>query len=195
VIGLVVLVGACGRASSAPAAPAPATTQASDSPSAETLAAYDRYRRPDLIVLGLQLAPGQSVADVGAGRGYLTRRLADAVGARGRVVATDIDAAALAAIPRGAPVETRQVRADEPGLEAGAYDAILLAQVDQYLADRVDYLRRLSRALKPRGRIAVTNRLTYREPLLRAAADAGLRVVDERNDLPAHFFVRLENTR
>ena len=135
------------------------------------------------------------MADVGAGRGFLTTRLAAAVGAGGHVVATDIDGVALAAIPRTANLETRVVQAGDPGLEPGAYDRILVAEVDHYLADRTDYLRRLGRALKPGGFIAVTNRLSYRVPLVAAAAAAGLRVTDLSPAPPVHFFVKLEPTR
>jgi len=155
-------------------------------------AQYERYRAPSTILAGLELAPGLRVADVGAGRGYLTTRLAAAVGPSGRVVATDIDAAALAAIPRSANVETRVVRAEDPGLEAGAYDRILVAEVDHYLGDRADYLRRLSRALKPGGFIAVTNRLPYRDPLVAAAAAAGLRVSNLAPAPPVHFYVKVQ---
>ena len=155
-------------------------------------AQYERYRAPAVIVAGLALAPGQRVADVGAGRGYLTTRLAAAVGPSGRVVATDIDGAALAAIPRAANVETRVVRADDPGLEAGAYDRILVSEVDHYLGDRADYLRRLSRALKPGGFTAVANRLPYREPLLAAVAAAGLHASNLAPAPPVHFYVKVE---
>lgn len=155
-------------------------------------AAYAQYRQPDKIIAGLQLAPGMRVADVGAGRGFLTLRIADAVGAGGHVVATDIDAAALATIARRDGVETRVVAADEPGLEAGAYDRILVAEVDHYLADRAAWLGKLARALKPGGFIAVTNRVTHRAALVAAAETAGLRVRDVPLGLPAHFFVRLE---
>jgi SAM-dependent methyltransferase len=165
-------------------------------PSAGAVAAFDRYRRPDLLIEALALPPGAKVADVGAGRGYLTHRLAAAVGPRGRVVSTDIDGEALSQIgaaARGeAPIETRLVRADDPGLERGAYDRVLLSEVDHLLGDRVDYLRRLARALAPGGRIAVTNRRLYRAPLVDAAARAGLRIAGERSDLPAHFVVLLE---
>ena len=156
---------------------------------------YERYRQPDKIVAGLALAPGQRVADDGAGRGFLTTRLAAAVGPRGHVVATDIDGAALAAIPRDGAIETRVVRAEDPGLEAGAYDRILVAEVDHYLADRTDYLRRLGRALKPGGFIAVENRLPYRAPLVAAATAAGLRVTEIAPAPPIHFFVKLEPAR
>jgi cyclopropane fatty-acyl-phospholipid synthase-like methyltransferase len=158
-------------------------------------AEYERYRQPQQIVSGLALAPGQRVADVGAGRGFLTTRLAAAVGASGHVVATDIDGAALAAIPPGATVETRVVAAGDPGLEAGVYDRILVAEVDHYLGDRTDYLRRLARALKPGGFIAVENRLPYRAALVAAATAAGLRATDLVPAPPAHFFVKLEPTR
>jgi cyclopropane fatty-acyl-phospholipid synthase-like methyltransferase len=154
--------------------------------------AYEQYRQPAKIVAALQLAPGMRVADVGAGRGFLTGRIADAVGAGGHVVATDIDATALAAIARRGGIETRVVRADEPGLEAGAYDRILVAEVDHYLPDRAAYFGKLMRALKPGGFIAVTNRVTYRDAVATAAAAAGLRVTEVAANLPAHFFVRLE---
>ena len=156
------------------------------------VAQYEAYRQPQKIVAALALAPGMRVADVGAGRGFLTTRLAAAVGARGRVVATDIDGAALAAIAPAPAIETRVVRADDPGLERAAYDRILLAEVDQYLPDRAAYLSRLSRALAPGGFIAVSNRMVYRAPLAAAAARAGLRVTDVPLALPAHFFVKLE---
>jgi predicted methyltransferase len=166
---------------------------------ARAQAAYDRYRRPEVLVAALGLHPGEVVADVGAGRGYLTHRLAAAVGERGRVVATDIDADALAHIGRAqpgeAPIEVRRVAPDDPGLERGHYDLILLSQVDHLLADRTDYLVRLARALDGHGRIAVTNRRLYRAPLVAAARKAGLPIVDERNDLVTHFLVLLEAPR
>jgi len=157
-------------------------------------AQYEQYRQPQKVIAGLALAPGMRVADVGAGRGFLTTRIAAAVGARGHVVATDIDGRALAAIAPAPAIETRVVRADDPGLERGAYDRILVAEVDQYLPDRAGYLARLARALAPGGFIAVSNRMPYRAPLLAAAARAGLRATELPLGLPAHFFVKLEPT-
>lgn len=155
-------------------------------------AQYEAYRQPAKIVASLALRPGMRVADVGAGRGFLTGRIAAAVGERGHVVAVDVDAAALAAIPKQAGVETRQVPADQPGLEPHAYNRILLAEVDHLLPDRVAYLTKLARALAPDGFIAVSNRMVYRQPLLAAAAAAGLRATELPVGLPLHFFVRLE---
>jgi predicted methyltransferase len=155
-------------------------------------AQYDTYRQPAKIVASLSLRPGMRVADVGAGRGFFTTRLAGAVGARGHVVAVDVDAAALAAIPPSPIVETRRTAADDPQLESHRYNRILVAEVDHLLPDRVAYLRKLAQALTPDGFIAVCNRMLYRRPLLAAAEAAGLRATEVPLGLPAQFFIRLE---
>jgi len=161
-----------------------------------TLPNQDRYRRPDLLVAALHVGAGAVVADVGAGAGYLTHRLAARVGPTGRVVATDLDAAQLARIgpagPGEAPIVTRTVSATEPGLEVGAYDLVLLSEVDHLLADRAAYLRKLVPALKRgTGRIAVSNRRAHRAALLEAVARAGLTVKAEYQGLPAHFLIEV----
>jgi ubiquinone/menaquinone biosynthesis C-methylase UbiE len=153
--------------------------------------ATDRYRQPERVVAALGLRPGQRVADVGAGRGYLTFRLAAAVGPGGRVVATDIADDAVAAVrARGvANVIARKVAPDDPGLEPGGYDLILLSEVDPYLPDRAAYLAKLARALAPGGRLAITNRRPYRAAVLDAAARSGYALIGEVTDLPAHFLL------
>lgn len=139
----------------------------------------------------LNIRPGESLAEIGAGSGYLTGHLAQAVGRTGRVVATDIDEAALAALKertRGLPqVESRRVSATEPGLEPGRYDLILLAQVDHLLADKASYLRALLPALKPGGRIALSNSVRYREPLRAALSALALRCEEHDAQLPGQF--------
>src|SRR5256885_5352143 len=148
---LLVLVGllgaACGRneASGDPVG----TVTAADI--AREQARFDVERRPDKIVEALAIGPGSRVADVGAGAGLLTVHLARAVAPNGKVVATDIDGAVLDLLGQrlkldhlDGVVERRQVGADKPGLEAGAYDAILLAEVDHYFADPAAWLREAS---------------------------------------------------
>ncbi len=164
--------------------------------------AYDRWRKPERVVAALGLARGQSVADIGAGTGYFTLRLAEAVGPTGRVTATDVDPAALSTLdqlsrrastsaPGAAPIDVRRALPDDPGLESGRYDRILVAQVDHLLADRVDYLRRLRTALAPGGRVAVANRIPHRAALMRAAAAAGYSVAADVAELPGQFLVLL----
>src|SRR5687768_7977904 len=58
----------------------------------------DAWQRPDDIVSALSLTPGSRVADIGAGDGYFTTRLALAVGPDGRVLAVDIEQKMLDAL-------------------------------------------------------------------------------------------------
>lgn len=170
---LLVLATACAESRATPPAPAPDPQ-------------YDAARKPDELLAALRIAPDARVADVGAGTGYLTTRIARL--AR-HVVATDIDPRALARIPRAANVETRVVAPDEPGLEAGAYDLILLSRVDQYLPDRKAYFARLRPALAPGGRIAIANAMTFRDETTAAAEAAGLTLVEDIAGFPGQYLL------
>jgi precorrin-6B methylase 2 len=170
--------------------PARASAPAAAPPDERT---RDALRQPDAVLAALDLHPGDRVADVGAGDGYLSYRLAAAVGPSGRVVATEIDPFALVHLVRRglrehrrlAP-ELRLVARDAPGLEPFGYNVILLAQVDQYLGDRAGYFRRLGEALAPGGRLVLANRTPHREGALADAARAGF-VLKSEQSLPAQY--------
>ena len=155
---------------------------------------FDTERRPDLVVKALAIKPGSRVADVGAGSGLLTVHLARAVAPTGKVTATDVAAHVLdlmkqrlVAAGLDGVVEGRIVAADTPGLEDGAYDAILLAEVDNYFTDPVAWLRAALPALKPGGRIVIENRIHHRAKSMAAAQKAGLVLLEESNPVPTHF--------
>jgi ubiquinone/menaquinone biosynthesis C-methylase UbiE len=157
-------------------------------------ARFDAERRPEKVVEALGIRPGSRVADVGAGSGLLTVHLARAVRPNGRVVATDIDGAVLdllqsrlAAAGLADLVERRVVAAEQPGLEAASYDAILLAEVDHYFSDEVAWLKEATRALKPGGRIVISNRIHHRQKSMAAAQRAGLKLLSESSPVPTHF--------
>jgi ubiquinone/menaquinone biosynthesis C-methylase UbiE len=188
---VLLLVASCGRSdgdsdSSAQARPGDDT--------AREQARFDAERRPEKVVEALGIGPGSRVADIGAGSGLLTVHLARAVRPNGRVVATDIDGAVLdllqsrlAAAGLANLVERKVVDAEHPGLEAGAYDAILLAEVDHYITDEVGWLKEASKALKPGGRIVISNRIHHRQKSMAAAQRAGLRLVSESTPVTTHF--------
>jgi len=168
---------------------------AATSDSAREQARFDAERRPEKVVEALGIGPGSRVADIGAGSGLLTVHLARAVRPNGRVVATDIDGAVLdllqsrlAAAGLSDLVERKVVPAEKPGLEPPAsYDAILLAEVDHYFSDEVAWLKAATAALKPGGRIVISNRIHHRPRSLEAARRAGLKLVSDSTPVPTHF--------
>ena len=172
----------------------PSATAKLANDTAREQARFDAERRPEKVVEALGIGPGSRVADIGAGSGLLTVHLARAVKPSGRVVATDIDGAVLdllqsrlAAAGLAELVERRVVGAEHPGLEAGSYDAILLAEVDHYFADEATWLKEATLALKPEGRIVISNRIHHRQKSMAAAQHAGLKLLAESTPVPTHF--------
>lgn len=188
---VLLVAAACGR-HEAEGDPGAGTRPSDDSGRGQ--ARFDAERRPEKVVEALGIGPGSVVADIGAGSGLLTVHLARAVRPNGRVVATDIDGAALdllnsrlSAAGLAKFVERREVAAERPGLEAGTYDAILLAEVDNYFDDEVGWLREAAKALKPAGRLVISNRVHHRQKSMTAAQRAGLKLMAESTPVPTHF--------
>lgn len=160
-------------------------------------ARFDAERRPEKVVEALKIGPGSRVADIGAGSGLLTVHLARAVAPNGKVVATDVDGAVLENLLAtrmqdaglAHVVERRVVEADRPGLdgEDGQYDAILLAEVDHYFQDPVKWFETAAKALKPTGRIVISNRVHHRAKAMASAQKAGLVLENESTPVPTHF--------
>ncbi|MDQ3932957.1 MAG: class I SAM-dependent methyltransferase [Actinomycetota bacterium] len=120
----------------------------------------DRWQQPNQVVEVLDLGTGDRVADVGAGGGYFTFRVARAVGTSGTVYAVDTDDDLLAwlfdeasaeGLPNIVPIRAQpdEARLPEP------VDLILLANVYHHLPDQPSYLKRLAQHLLPGGRVAV----------------------------------------
>jgi predicted methyltransferase len=171
----------------------------------------DIWQKPDQIMDALAIADGSVVADIGAGAGWFTVRLARRVGPNGVVYAQDVQPQMLEAIERRLAreglqnVETRLGEGSLPNLPAAALEAILVVDVYPEVEDRVSFLRNLADALVPGGRLGVVN---YRPGeggpgpapgegvrVERAAVEAdaraaGLRVLDAQ-DLPYHYLLVL----
>ncbi|MCY3730198.1 MAG: methyltransferase domain-containing protein [Rhodospirillaceae bacterium] len=119
----------------------------------------DAWQRPGDVMAALEVGSGATVADVGAGHGYFVPHLAAAVGAQGRVLAVEVDAALAEALSarfaQQANVEVILGRVDDPLLPDGSVDLVLLVNVYHHIADRAAYFARLRADLSPRGRVAV----------------------------------------
>jgi len=175
------------------------------------IASRDGWQRPDRVLRALALRPGDRVADVGAGGGYFTFRLARAVGPGGRVYAVDLDPAAVRGVAAGARrrglanVEAIQAAADDPRLPPRSIDRVLLCNAYHHLGNRPAYLRRLAASLRPGGRIAILElrpvplmrlighggHVSSDAAVRREARAAGLRVVAQHGFLPFQSFHEL----
>jgi predicted methyltransferase len=125
--------------------------------------ARDAWQKPDEIVRALGITPGMRVADLGAGTGYFSRRLSEAVGPTGTVFAVELEPALAVHLRERAEQEkTANVvpilaSADNPRLPAGGVDLVLVADTYHHLDDRLGYFRRLAADLAPGGRVAVVD--------------------------------------
>ena len=121
----------------------------------------DRWQQPEVVIHSLALRPGNQVADLGAGGGYFTFRLADAVGTTGKVYAVDIDKGNLEYIASQAAkrgyhnIETILAKPDDPLLPERTVDLIFTCNTYHHLTDRTNYFQSAARYLRPGGRIAV----------------------------------------
>ncbi|MEN8158559.1 MAG: methyltransferase domain-containing protein [Myxococcota bacterium] len=111
----------------------------------------------------IELAPGMTVADIGAGDGSFAVELAEAVGAEGRVYATEIEAekreeiAATAAEAGVTNVEVREAKVDATNLPDGCCGAIWMRHVYHHLTDPGAVNAGVFRALEPGGFFVVVD--------------------------------------
>ena len=117
--------------------------------------------RPTQALAFLQVAPGSTVADIGAGSGYFTERLARLVGPTGRVYANDIQKGMLDLLRQR--LEREQLtnvtlvlgEPADPKLPPAAIDLALMVDVYHELSDPQTMLANIKKALKPSGRLAL----------------------------------------
>src|SRR6187401_1115147 len=109
------------------------------------------------------IVPGMTVADIGAGEGYYTVRLAERVGARGRVLAEDIDAqvrdrlAQRVLRERLDNVSVRLGTPDDPRLPENSFDRIFMVHMYHEVEEPYAFLWRLRPALREGGQVIVVD--------------------------------------
>ena len=115
----------------------------------------------DEIAAALEAKPGARIADVGAGSGDYTFKLAERVGREGRIWAVDISKSMLRQIRRKvaegnvANVEVVEGKENDPMLPAGALDAVLVVNAYHEMEEHVSMLAHMRDALKPGGRLVI----------------------------------------
>jgi ubiquinone/menaquinone biosynthesis C-methylase UbiE len=159
----------------------------------------EREERPELAVKLLDIRPGMIIADIGAGSGYFTRRLARRTGPAGKVYAVDIQPAMIELLGRNAAREgltniipVLGAEAD-PRLPPASIDLMLLVDVYHEFARPQAMLRQMRQALKPGGRLVL---LEYRkeDPDVPIRYEHKMSVKEVRAELEAEGF-RFEKLR
>ena len=116
---------------------------------------------PEALLDSLGIQEGMTVADIGAGSGYFSFRLARRVGAGGRVLAVDIQDEMLQIIRRRASrrnignVEPIRGTIQDPGLSPESVDLALMVDVYHEFSHPWEMIQGIHRALKPGGRLVL----------------------------------------
>lgn len=144
-----------------PVADRPAAVTPDDDRSSES--GRDRLNEATTVMKLANIQDGMSVADIGAGEGYYTVRLAPRVGRKGRVLAEDIDGAALTLLgdrvqrERLDNVSIEQGDDADPHLPEASFDRILMIHMYHEVGEPYAFLWHLRPALRPHGRVVVVD--------------------------------------
>jgi ubiquinone/menaquinone biosynthesis C-methylase UbiE len=126
----------------------------------------EKEENPEGALDALALKPGMVVADVGAGTGYMSLRMAKRVGPSGKVYANDLQPEMLRRLRENAAkagitnIETVQGEEADPKLPAGRMDLVLLVDVYHEFSKPREMIDKLRESLKPTGRLVL---LEYRK--------------------------------
>jgi ubiquinone/menaquinone biosynthesis C-methylase UbiE len=191
----------------------PATTER---PLADRVATFERPERvarmkPDEVIQALHLKNGDSVADVGAGSGVMTRRFASAVAPNGKVYAVDIDAEILEYAKQEAQKQklTNIVyihsQPDDPMLPKNSVDLAFFSDTTHHIEHRIDLYHKLSPAIRKGGRIAIIDaspdapghphkaeELVPKAQAIQEVEQSGFKLVNDYNFLPRDYFLVFE---
>jgi predicted methyltransferase len=165
----------------------------------------DAWQKPHEVIQALQLKPDAVVADIGAGTGYFSMRLAHMV-PQGKVYAVDAEPDMVAHLKRRAAeaglanVRAVQATADSPRLPEKV-DVVLFVDVYHHIGNRVRYFSQLRESVKPGGRLAIVDfrmdspmgpeksgRVSP-DAVKRELKEAGYTLAAEREFLPYQYYL------
>ena len=154
----------------------------------------EQEENPDGALDALNLKPGMTVADVGAGTGYMSLKMAKRVGPSGKVYAEDVQPEMLQRVRANAQkakvsnVETVQGSFTDPMLPKGQMDLVLLVDVYHEFSEPQKMLRGIRESLKPDGRLVL---LEYRkeDPKIPIREEHKMTVAEVKTELEAEGFI------
>ncbi len=148
---------------------------------------------PDVALNVLKIPKGATVADIGAGSGFITVRLAARVGPAGRVFANDVQPQMLNMLARRLTnsritnVTLVEGTLDDPKLPPASVDLAIMVDVYHELSQPQAMLRHIRDALKPNGRLVL---LEYRkeDPTVPIKPEHKMSVADAKMEVEAEGF-------
>lgn len=169
--------------------------------------ARDAYQKPAEVIEALALKKGEIIADIGAGSGYFTLRVADAVGPEGHVYAVDVSPDMIVHLNRRVRdagllnVSSILAPPDDPLLPRPV-DRFLIVDVWHHVEDQAGYLTLMKKLLRPGGQIVMIDfhkkdlpvgpplaMKIARKDLITQMEVHGFRVVREHTFLPYQYFL------
>jgi ubiquinone/menaquinone biosynthesis C-methylase UbiE len=153
----------------------------------------EQEEQPDAMLDALKIAPGATVADVGAGVGYTSLKLAQRVGPKGTVYATDVQPEMLRMLVANARdagvknIKSIRCTATDPKLPESQVDLILMVDVYHECSDPEATLQGLRKALKPGGRLVLVE-FRAEDPEVPIKPEHKMTVVQVRRELEPQGF-------
>jgi ubiquinone/menaquinone biosynthesis C-methylase UbiE len=168
----------------------------------------DDYQKPREVLTALAIKPGEVIADIGAGSGYFTFRLAHHVGDRGKIYAVDVSPDMILHLNR----RIRELKAmnvtsiladpDDPLLAEGSIDRFFFSDSWHHIENQTKYLSAIKKMLRPSGEIIMIDfhkkelpvgppmqLKIAREDLIRQMGSNGFRLTKEHTFLPYQYFL------
>lgn len=174
----------------------------------------DEWQKPDEVIKAMGLKEGQSIADIGGGSGYFSRRFAKTVGEKGVVYTCDIATNLLEYLQAKAKEEelnnivTVYAALDRPMLPPASLDFIFFCDTNHHLENRVEYYKGLIPLLRQGGRLVVVDwqkreqkvgpppsHNVARETVLDEMKQAGWKLEREETFLDYQYFMIFEPAR
>ena len=168
----------------------------------------DAEQKPDEVIAALDLKPGETLADIGAGSGYFSFRFARKVGDSGRVYAVDINSDMILHMNRYIRdkkiknVTTILSAPDDPLLADASINRFFICNTWHHVQNRPRYMALMKKMLKPGGQVIV---LDYKKKQLpvgpppemkmarkRSSAEmeaGGFKLAKEHDFLPYQYFL------
>lgn len=168
----------------------------------------DSYQKPHEVLTALNIKPGETIADIGAGSGYFSLKLAHFVGDKGKVYAVDVSPDMVRFLNRrirdtkASNVVTILADNDDPLLPDRSVNRFFICDVWHHIENQTKYLSLMKKMLKPGGEIVVIDfhkkelpigppmqMKVAREELIKQMETNGFRLSKEHTFLPYQYFL------